>query len=181
MKTARNFLAGIVCVINVPMLLGCDTDTSVDDPRVITLRERFTLSSEPAGATSISDAVKALKDGESILVRGQIPVGDVEPWNKGKARFLMSEAVHEGNATGQHGGPGHDPETCPFCKRRNEAKRKLALVEFLDADDNVLEIDARELFGVEEGQVVVVRGNGKIGELGVLVISANAIHICSKG
>ena len=41
----------------------------------------------------------------------------------------------------------------------------------------ILPIDARQLLGVEKDQVVVVRGKGHVDKLGVLVISADGIHV----
>ncbi len=41
----------------------------------------------------------------------------------------------------------------------------------------MLPIDSRELFGLSENQVVVVRGEGQVNDLGLISIKASGIHL----
>jgi hypothetical protein len=52
-----------------------------------------------------------------------------------------------------------------------------ALVQFRDEKGELLPIDARELLGVSQDQIVVVRGKGHVDKLGVLVVAATGIHV----
>ena len=67
---------------------------------------------------------------------------------------------------------------CPFCvKKREDQTEALAVVEFVDDAGKVLPYDVRQLFGVAENQIVVVRGQPRIDDLGGLIISARGLYI----
>jgi len=53
----------------------------------------------------------------------------------------------------------------------------LAFVEFLDEREEKLHIDARELFGVEKDQLVVVRGRPSVDNYGYLIVTADGIYL----
>lgn len=148
------------------------------DERVSSLRGQLMLADEPAGAASIAevrDGFDAEQEPEQdVLVVGRIGAGEFEPWGDGQASFLLAEALP---ASDHAATPGHDPATCPFCRRRAAKADATALVQFRDAKGEVLPIDARELLGVKKDQVVVVRGKGHVDKLGVLVVSATGIHV----
>jgi hypothetical protein len=163
----------------LPMLLavawsvaGCGSS----DPRTRALRERFLLAHEPTGALGIADSRDRIDAPREVVVLGRIRGGGFDPWAKGKAAFVIAEALPESDEHGH--ADGHDPATCPFCKRRAEkANATTALVQFCDEQGNLLAIDARELLGVAEEQTVVVRGQGQVNEQGMLIIAATGIHV----
>jgi hypothetical protein len=97
----------------------------------------------------------------------------MEPWDTGKASFLIAELPDEGH------GEGHDADNCPFCKRK-AAKAPTAIVQFVDAAGQVIPIDARKLFGVDKKDVVVIRGQATAGELRAMVVTATDMHIRPK-
>lgn len=142
-------------------------------------RERFVLPQEPAGATSIADAKASLEKAPDVarpvLVVGQIGAREHDPFLEGKASFIMIDIVDDGHAKK----PGHDADNCPFCKKRR-AKLPLAAVEFVDESGKVVPIDSRELFGLQKGREVVVRGtatyNTKL-PVPVLQVTADGIHV----
>ena len=115
--------------------------------------------------------------GKTLLVRtlARQLSGDFTPWADGKAAFVISEATLP--ADDHAHADGHDPATCPFCRRRAEKANVKALVQFCDDKGEPLAIDARKLLGVSEDQVVVVRGQGQLNDAGLLVIAANGIHL----
>ena len=170
----RTILGGVLgaCVF----LVGCQQP----DARVLELRKQYVLSQEPSGASSIEATLEKAKEahvedvGEVVLV-GRIGAGEFEPWAAGQASFLMSEALPE---TDHAATPGHDPANCPFCRRRAEkAASFTALVQFRDDKGEIVPIDARELLGVEQNQVVVVRGKARVDKVGTLVVAADGIHV----
>ena len=106
---------------------------------------------------------------QDVWVVGRIFAGDFDPWEQGRASFLISELPEEGH------GEGHDADNCPFCKRK-AAQAPKAMVRFADEKGQTVGIDARELFGLKTGDVVAVRGSAKVGELNTLMIDAAALH-----
>lgn len=172
--TARTILRGVL--VACALLSGCQQQ----DARVVELRKQYVLAEEPAGASSIEETLTKAKDAESedlgeVVLVGRIGAGEFDPWAAGQASFLMSEALPE---TDHAETPGHDPANCPFCRRRAEkAASFTALVQFQDEQGAVVPIDARELLGVEQNQVVVVRGKARLDKVGTLVVAADGIHL----
>jgi hypothetical protein len=150
---------------------GCNRGSAEIDA----LRQRLVLAEEPAGATSIAESRDKVENEQDVVIVGKIGAGEFAPWADGQAAFLMSE-VPADNTHAET--PGHDPATCPFCRRRAEkAASVTALVQFRDDKGDLLPIDARELLGVNQDQVVVVRGKAHVDKLGVLVVAADGIHV----
>jgi hypothetical protein len=161
-------------LLGMATLLGCTPQVKVEDPAILAQRSKLVLADEPQGAMSITDARKDLEQEKEVVLIGKVGAGDSTPWEQGKTVFLISEngTVEESR---DHDAPGHDAENCPFCKRRK--KRSMAMVRFVDKDGQVLPFDARELLGVKENQVVVVKGLAKVNDLDVLVVTADGIHL----
>ena len=75
---------------------------------------------------------------------------------------------------------GHDHENCPFCKAKREGGKvpnPTAIVQIVDEEQKVLPIDARELFEVEEGDMVVVTGSAQVDAIGSLTLSAKGVYV----
>lgn len=142
-------------------------------PVVLPERQNFIAKTEPAGATSIAKAKAAVgkESGEVVLV-GQILAGQFDPFHQGKASFVLTELPEGG-----HAHQGHDHKDCPFCKRR-VAKAPKVVVQCNDATGKLIPIDSRKLLGVASGQVIVVRGTGKVDPaLDMFVVRAERIFI----
>jgi hypothetical protein len=139
-------------------------------------RGRLLLAEEPAGALSLSDAKATLSpEPRPIVVAGRIGGRGMEAFVKDKASFSLLEIPNDDHADR----PGHKAEDCPFCKKR-AANAPIAAVQFVGEDGRELPVDARTLFGVREGQDVVVRGTGLFDpSLGIPVIqvSADGMHV----
>ncbi len=162
-----------LAAVLVATLAGCTSS----DPRTAALREKFLLADEPPGAATIADSRDKATSGDNddVVVVGRIWGGEVEPWAEGEAAFMIAEALPDDD--GHAHADGHDPATCPFCRRRAEKANATALVQFNDEEGKLLPIDARKLLGVTKDQTVVVEGAGHVNELGVLVIAAHGIHV----
>jgi hypothetical protein len=107
---------------------------------------------------------------QSVVVAGRIGGRGTSPFGKNEATFSMLEIPTDDHAAK----PGHKPDDCPFCKKR-AANSPIAAVSFAGADGKVIPLDAQKLFGVAEGQDVVVRGSGFFDpKLGIPVIQINA-------
>jgi hypothetical protein len=135
------------------------------------IRGSVILAEEPAGALSIADAkVKLTATPQPVVVAGRIGGRGTSPFGKNEATFSMLEIPTDDHAAK----PGHKPDDCPFCKKR-AANSPIAAVSFAGADGKVIPLDAQKLFGVADGQDVVVRGSGFFDpKLGIPVIQINA-------
>ncbi len=162
--------AGAVTLTELATQLGVikPDDESTVERDTATAPPDATVTGETATGPDLAPPVA-----ESVVIVGRIFAGDMEPWDTGKASFLIAELPDEGH------GEGHDADNCPFCKRK-AAKAPTAIVQFVDAAGQVIPIDARKLFGVDKKDVVVIRGQAAAGELRAMVITATDMHIRRK-
>jgi hypothetical protein len=138
-------------------------------------RTTLLLEQEPKGALTPTAAKAAIAKGpKELVIAGRIAANGMDPFVKGKASFAMLQLPDD------HGSqPGHNPDDCPFCKKKL-AKAPMVAVQFVGVDENELPIDARELFGVENNAVVVIRGTASFNPklaLPIIQLKANGIYI----
>ena len=138
---------------------------------VAAVRNQLVLAEEPAGALTLAAAKQKLTTKpQQVVVAGRIGGKGMDAFIKDKASFSMLEIPTDDHAKK----PGHKPDDCPFCKKRL-ASSPIAAVQFVGPDGKELPIDARALFGVKEGQDVVVRGTAIFDpKLGIPVIQLTA-------
>ena len=140
------------------------------------VRTSLMLKNEPAGAMTPTAAKAAVaKAPKQLVIAGRIAGSKgMDPFVKGKASFAMLQLPDD------HGSqPGHNADDCPFCKKRL-ANAPMVAVQFVGADNKELPIDARDLFGVKDGEEVVIRGiasfNAKLA-LPIIQLQADGIYI----
>ena len=156
------------------MLLAAGCGPSVD-PEIAKWRDQLLLTSEPSGAVGIVEAKEHVKEAGDVVLQAQVTSGEHAVWESGRAVFAVSEILEEEPG---HGGEGHDPSTCPFCKRRQAALIDTrAMVQVVDEQGKVVPMDARKLLAIKENQQLVVRGKGEIDSLGNLIVSAERIYV----
>jgi hypothetical protein len=170
-KVSRRIL--MVCVGMAAATWGFAARAEID---VAAIRGRLQLAEEPAGALTLAAAKQKLTTTpQPIVVAGRIGGKGMDAFIKDKASFSMLEIPADDHAKK----PGHKPDDCPFCKKR-QANSPIAAVQFVGADGKELPIDARTLFGLEEGQDVVIRGTAifdpKLG-IPVIQLTADGIHV----
>jgi hypothetical protein len=105
-----------------------------------------------------------------VTLVGRVHAGDLDPWEPGKASFMISELPPDGH------GEGHDSDNCPFCKRRL-AKAPTGVVKFVADDGQTVPVDSRALFGLEKGQTVIVSGTLVAGEFNSIILLADKLHV----
>lgn len=93
------------------------------------------------------------------------------PWENGMAAFVIVDPAAEGEVEHHEHKEGED---CPFCAKKKIAAQ--AIVQFHSENKTPIAIDARELFGLKRGDLVVVRGDARLVG-GVLMIDARQMHI----
>jgi len=172
MMTRAGWLAGLL-VMGGALVAVADVD-------VAAARTTLVLAEEPAAAVSLAAARQKLgTTPQPIVVEGRIGAKGMEPFLQGKASFSLLEIPADDHAEK----PGHNADDCPFCKKR-QANATMAAVQFLGADGKPIPVDARQLFGVEKGQDVVVRGTAVFDPaLGIPVIqlTADGIYLRPRG
>lgn len=121
-------------------------------------------------------------DGHEIVIVGKIggaagadkTLSDF-PWEKGRATFIISdpsfEPAHSHEQEDEH---SHEDQECHFCQAK--AVDSQAWVRFMDDDNKPIAVDARELFDVKEGDIVVVKGHAKL-SAGILVVDAKGMYV----
>ncbi|MBL4884281.1 MAG: hypothetical protein JKY95_07080 [Planctomycetaceae bacterium] len=160
-----------VAALNLIFLSGCGEAV---DPQVVAARDQWLLTQSPGEADPIATAREA-EQGAEFIISGKVGVTSLpEWWVDGYATFWITEA----SEAVSHGGPGHDPDTCPFCRRKY--KESVAVIQCVDDQDIPLKIDARTLFNLKEGDFVTVKGHGSIDESGILNVAASGVYIQSK-
>lgn len=100
------------------------------------------------------------------------------PWKAGEATFFLVDPATADEFADHSAEEGDDHAAdCPFCAREAASKANaIAVVSFPREDDpgKSLAIDARDLFGIKKGDVVVVRGEAElVGD--VLVVTADGL------
>ena len=167
----------LVCMVMLIVVAnGCQP---AEDPQVIESRQKYTFNSEPAGALGVID-VREKIDGDQTFTEPVVLIGRVgtdahQTWEPGKAAFVVVDPTAEMPAHDH--GPGHNHDNCPFCKAEAaKVADASALVRVIDEQGEVVSIDARKLFKISSGQLVVVRGMASLDAVGNLTVAAEGIY-----
>ena len=165
----RYLLGLLVC--SVAILSGCGVS---EPPQWKSWRDQFVLKAKPDGAITIEQAIALPADQEQeITILAQIGGGKGDTFDNKNASFLLSEAPDEAH----RGKPGHDPDGCPFCKQKM-ANAPTVTVGFSNDQGQPIPVDARKLFGVNKGDIVVVKGKSSYEEsMKILTIKATGLHV----
>ncbi len=141
------------------------------DGELLAHRQRFLLGSRPEQAVSPAEARDALPDSQQVVLLGRVQFPEAAGDSAQRAMFVLTElSDHDEQA-------GHDAANCPFCKRR-AAKAVKAAVQFVDERGEALPFSVERLFGLSEGDVVVVRGRGEWSEpLNLLSVTADGMFV----
>jgi hypothetical protein len=170
-------LSFAVCVLGVTLaaaLVGCGTaNENAASSGSPAPDARYLLTEPPADAKPVIEARKSAKDGEEVVVTGRIG-GDVDPWIKGRAAFLIVDP----SLVPCSERPG---DSCPtpwdYCCDTDRLAESKATIKFVDEAGETVATDARQLLGVKELQRVTVRGQARRDEAGNLTVLAKAIYV----
>lgn len=161
----------VLAFLLTPLVLFSGCAKKVDEA-LIGHRKALMKNSAPDEFTSIGTAQKNIKQSASITIEGRADLKNMDS-REPRALFLVREILEDDG----HGGSGHDPSSCPFCKRRIAAAPK-AVVVFLDDQGEVIPYDVESLFSIEHGDVVVIEGEGKLDEgLDLFKVIASSVFI----
>lgn len=175
MKIALSTIAASLISI---VLAGCGGSSSADvAPQAVTPvsldGSKYVLAAEPEGAIGVIAARESAADGEPIVVVGRIG-GAANPWIDGRAAFMLLDASMLMVADGTESAEG---EICMDDCCASERAATTTLVKVVDANSQVLAADARQLLGVAENDMVVVRGKVHKDDNGNFVVLADGVHV----
>lgn len=170
-----------VCLMLVVLALVCGgtgctpenasqrTEKTKADSGVLTEAKKYELPAEPAGVQSVIDLRAKAKDGDSVVVAGQVG-GAFKPFTDGRASFLMVDASLK--PTAECDSPW---DFCDLDKKALVAAR--VHVKFVDAQGQSLKASARELFGLKELSPVVIQGKVSRDDKDNVTILASGIFV----
>ncbi len=175
----RKSLFAIMLSVVAPSLILC-VGCGAENAEVAKSRAQWLVDQKPTDVKTIAEAAELSKTQSDqvtdVVITGRISAGDFDPFEKGKATFIMSEIISDPSHPEE---AGHDADNCPFCKRKAEKAPK-AYVQFKTSGDQVAPIDAQQLFGIKKNDVVYVKGNGKLNDLGIFDFVAQSLYIDRK-
>lgn len=145
------------------------------DPAVAQYRRELAIEEEPAGSVTIENARIMIESETNVVLTVRVGSRDVSQWWKSDtASFYVSEATPGSHYTFD---PSHDPTLCPFCSRKWKAEDAIALVHLVDASGDRIPVNAPDLLGIEEDDIVVVRGTASVDESGLLVVESSGLFV----
>lgn len=157
--------------------VGCGDSRADFDQSLALQGAAYLLETEPTEVMGVLEVRDQLDEQAEIAVIGRIG-GVAQPWQNGKAAFVISDPSVEA-VVDDHGHTNECGDGCAFCARTKAetATLKLAMVEVVDEQGRVVPHDARQLLGLETGQLVVVQGRARIDSLGHLILTAAGIYV----
>jgi hypothetical protein len=168
-KTLALFLLAAIAIT------GCgrrQTDSDTDD-QVNAVGKRYLTEQEPAGAQPVAEAIQSDDQAEITLV-GRIG-GEKEPMTEGLAAFMIVDPSLKSCAD-----EPDDPCTTPWdycCVNPDTLASHSVMVKFADEKGTVVPVDARELFGVEPLQTVVIKGKLQKDKTGKTAVVAEKMYV----
>jgi hypothetical protein len=168
------FVPLVVGVLVAAGLSGCGSSSPAPGQATSPAPDpKYILTEQPDEAKPVIDVRKDAKDGDEIVVTGRIG-GDVDPWVKGRAAFLIVDPslVPCSERAG---------DSCPtpwdYCCDTDRLAESKATIKFVDTNGDTLATDARQLLGLKELQHVTVRGQAKRDDAGNLTVLATGIYV----
>lgn len=167
----------LLAMMTVALISGCSTESDVATPSAATSpavsSSAYLLADEPDGAIGVIEARESSKDGEEIIVVGQIG-GSTQPWIEGRAAFTLLDASM---SVVQEGEECSGEQVCMGDCCAAERVCCTTLVKFVDGAGQVVPVDARNLLGVHAEDTVVIRGKVKKDEKGNFLVVASGVYV----
>jgi hypothetical protein len=127
---------------------------------------KYVLAEEPAGGKGVIETRKGVKDGDEVVLVGRIG-GLSRPFVKGRAAFTVIDTSLEVCADGE----------CCCLTDEKQFPTGSAKVQFVGDDGRTLQADAKEMLGLKERMVVVVKGKASRDAEGNLALVASGLHV----
>lgn len=172
--------------------LGCNSEPRIDPAVLASYRARFASPEELPDPVTVADVRATLEKSDDpaattpVVLIGQVggipnPLEETQPefpWSKGEASFYLVDREVASKLAAHLAEQGPDHQDCPFCARAlAKSADSMAAVSFADRDGKPIRIGARELFDIEENDVVVVQGDATLLGGKMLVVEARNIQV----
>lgn len=159
-------------LVGALLLAGCSSQSVASQARPSSDGAKFMLATEPADAIGILEYRELETPPQEIVLWGKIG-GGKQVWSPSTAEFMLIDPTFEMEA----GGHVCTSDNCPFCKGKDEKDKAQAIVSLVGSDGKVPSLDVRKLLPLEEGQMIVVRGQAEVNSLGLLVVRAQGVYV----
>ena len=166
-----------ICLV---LTLGCDADRNLD-PATIAIRSKLLAKQSPGPATTIADAriaaieARLAEKVQEVTITGTIDANGHDPWENETSSFVVMDASEQYfKATAAH---NHDDGDCPFCKQKSEPNQYMAMIEIVGDDGQIFNRSAQPILGLKQKQTITIRGDAKINEQNMLVVTAKQLHV----
>jgi hypothetical protein len=166
--------------LTAALISGCG-DAPAVQPRTAAAQAqidgaRYMLAEEPDDAIGVIEARQSASDGATLTVVGRIG-GTSSPWVDGRAAFTLLDASLVLVAEGTDAGDAGDGQICTGDCCATERAHATMLVKILGDNGRVLVVDSRDLLGIAENDMVVVRGTAKKDKNGNVTLVADAVFV----
>lgn len=177
-----------IAAITLLWVSGCTTESGPDPAVIANHQSRLVLAEEPADATTVLDLREqegGFTEGEVVLV-GRIgglpnPWKESEPefpWKKDEATLFLVDPATAAEFADHATEDDDHHENCPFCARAAEnATGSIAAVTFTDEQGQPIAVGAKQLFDVNENDLVVIRGKSKMLPGDLVMVMADGIYV----
>jgi len=173
----RTDLLALPLIVGLVMSTGCGASpASSSQPSSAAANidaSQFTLAEEPDGAVGVIAARESAENGAPLVLVGRVG-GSAKPWIDGRAAFTLLDASMDVVADGEDSEEG---ELCMGDCCATERLNCTTLVKVVDEQGKLVPVDARELLGLKESDMVVVQGTAKKDESGNFVMIARGVFI----
>lgn len=153
--------------------VGCGTAPGSQSPTAKVDGAQFLLQEEPEGAISVITARETAEDGKPLVLMGRVG-GASNPWIEGRAAFMLIDPSVMVVANGSDSAEG---EICMDDCCAGERAECTSLVKVVDTAGNIVPVDARELLGLKESDLVVVKGTAKKDKSGNFSMLATKVYV----
>lgn len=180
MKTATTRLhcLAIAATLSIAALsIGCGSATEstavASSPAKRVDASQYKLPEEPDGAMGVIAARESVEDGDLLVLVGRIG-GAANPWIDGRAAFTLLDPSMSVVANGEGSG---ETELCLDDCCAVDRQNCTTLVKVVDGQGKIVPVDSRELLGVKESDMVVVKGTAQKDKSGNFVMLASGVFI----
>ncbi|QDV73743.1 hypothetical protein [Botrimarina mediterranea] len=149
------------------------TTTRVSNAAASIDASHYKLAEEPEGAVGVIAARESAEDGAPLVLVGRIG-GAANPWIDGRAAFTLLDPSMSVVANGQDSG---ETELCLDDCCAVDRQNCTTLVKVVDGQGKLVAVDSRELLGVKESDMVVVKGTAQKDKSGNFVMLASGVYI----
>lgn len=147
-------LAAVGCTQDAPQTEGGKAAPATDAGKL----DALVMAQKPANVISVRDALTR-KEGEKVVVTGQVPTEKVKPYNSAVAAFVMLAPEDMARDEVRDEFDCDEAATCPRCKKLLD--QYAVRVEIVDASGVPLPVTLEGYRGLRPGSLITVEGEIK--------------------